>query len=98
MIVSFATYSQVTTIKTDSLSLNNKKVLSKYKFFYDESHVSFGKLEEEKTDLTVYSIKKTVIDGLYSVIVTDDGDIFSVSKELNRVKLISTDGKIFIFE
>ena len=97
LIASFASYSQITMIKTDSLSFNNKTVPSKYKFFYNESFLSFGKLEEETTDLTAYSIKKTVIDGKYTVIVTEGGDMFSVSKELNRVKLISTDGKIFNF-
>ncbi len=97
LIASFASYSQITMIKTDSLSFNDKTVPSKYKFFYNESFVSFGKLEEETTDLTAYSIEKTVIDGDYVVIVTDLGDIFSLSKELNRVKLISTEGKVFIF-
>ena len=97
LLLSFVTYSQITMIRTDSLSFNNKTVLAKYKFFYNESFVSFGKLKEETTSLTAYNIEKTVIDGEYTVIVTEGGDMFSFSKELNRVKLISTEGKIFKF-
>ena len=68
LIASFASYSQITMIKTDSLSFNDKTVPSKYKFFYNESFVSFGKLEEETTDLPTYNIEKPVIDGDYVVI------------------------------
>ena len=97
LFLSFVNYGQITMIKTDSLTFNNKTVATKYKFFYNESFVSFGKLEEETTELTAYTIQKSVVDGDYTVILTEAGDIFSFSKELNRVKLISTAGKIFKF-
>ncbi len=42
-------------------TFNNKTVSAKYKFFYNESFVSLGKLEEETRSLTAYNIEKTVI-------------------------------------
>ena len=97
LIVSFTTYCQITIIHTDSIQYNGNSIGSRYKFFYNEQNVMFGKEHEETNTLTAYDVVERVVDGNYIVMTTKQGDIFSVSKELNRVKLISVAGKIFVF-